>query len=67
MRQSATTAPKRVFLRAETDVDYRQFMAVMNTLNAEGFHQVGLLKSNGPRPQLRPYCTVWRGGVGAAG
>ena len=30
------------------DVNYRLFMELMNTLNAEGFHQVGLLNDDIP-------------------
>ena len=37
---------ERIFLRAEAEVDYRAFMAVMNHLHAEGFTQIGLLNED---------------------
>ena len=37
---------ERVFVRAEPDATYNQFMSVMNTLQANGFHQVGLLNED---------------------
>ncbi|CAN7428731.1 biopolymer transporter ExbD [Brevundimonas sp. LjRoot202] len=37
---------RHVFVRAEPDVSYEQFMSVMNGLNANGFTQVGLLNED---------------------
>lgn len=37
---------ERIFLRAEAEVDYRAFMAVMNHLHAESFPQIGLLNED---------------------
>ena len=37
---------ERVFVRAEADVPYDRFMAVMNGLQGAGFHQVGLLNED---------------------
>lgn len=37
---------ERVFVRAQPDVSYDRFMAVMNGLQADGFHQVGLLNED---------------------
>jgi biopolymer transport protein ExbD len=37
---------ERVFVRAEPDVSYEAFMAVMNDLQANGFFQVGLLNED---------------------
>ncbi|MDO9588719.1 MAG: biopolymer transporter ExbD [Brevundimonas sp.] len=37
---------ERVFVRAQPDVTYDRFMAVMNDLQANGFHQVGLLNED---------------------
>ena len=37
---------QRVFVRAEPNVSYAQFMSVMNGLNANGFTQVGLLNDD---------------------
>jgi biopolymer transport protein ExbD len=37
---------QRVFVRAEADVPYDRFMAVMNGLQGAGFHQVGLLNED---------------------
>ena len=41
-----TCTDERIFLRAEAEVDYRAFMAVMNHLHAEGFTQIGLLNED---------------------
>jgi len=35
---------ERVFVRAQPDVTYDQFMEVMNTLQENGFFKVGLLQ-----------------------
>ena len=37
---------ERVFIRAQPDVTYDRFMAVMNNLQANGFLQVGLLNED---------------------
>jgi biopolymer transport protein ExbD len=37
---------ERVFVRAQPEVTYDRFMAVMNTLHANGFQQVGLLNED---------------------
>ena len=37
---------QRVFVRAEPNASYAQFMSVMNGLNANGFIQVGLLNED---------------------
>lgn len=37
---------ERVFVRAEPEVTYDRFMAVMNTLQSNGFQQVGLLNED---------------------
>lgn len=37
---------EHVFIRSEPDVPYREFMAVMNTLQANGFIKVGLLNED---------------------
>ncbi len=37
---------ERLFIRAQPDVTYDRFMAVMNHLQANGFHQVGLLNED---------------------
>jgi biopolymer transport protein ExbD len=37
---------ERVFVRAQAEVPYERFMAVMNGLQANGFHQVGLLNED---------------------
>ena len=37
---------QRVFVRAEPNASYAQFMSVMNGLNANGFTQVGLLNED---------------------
>ena len=37
---------ERVFIRAQPDVTYDRFMAVMNTLQSHGFRQVGLLNED---------------------
>lgn len=37
---------ERIFVRAQPDVTYDRFMAVMNDLQANGFHQVGLLNED---------------------
>ena len=37
---------ERLFIRAQPDVPYERFMAVMNHLQANGFHQVGLLNED---------------------
>jgi len=34
---------ERVFIRADADVMYEQFMAVLNTLQANGFYKIGLV------------------------
>ena len=34
---------QRIFIRAQPDTSYDRFMTVMNTVQASGFHQVGLL------------------------
>lgn len=39
----ASPEDERVFIRADADVMYGAFMEVMNTLQDEGFFQVGLL------------------------
>jgi len=41
-----TCTDERIFLRAEAEVDYRAFMAVMNHLHDEGFTQIGLLNED---------------------
>lgn len=37
---------ERIFIRAQPDVTYDRFMAVMNDLQAKGFLQVGLLNED---------------------
>ena len=37
---------ERVFVRAQPDVTYDQFMEVMNTLQENGFYKVGLLNED---------------------
>ncbi len=37
---------ERVFIRAQPEVKYNQFMEVMNTLQKNGFFQVGLLNED---------------------
>ncbi|MDQ8028519.1 MAG: biopolymer transporter ExbD [Brevundimonas sp.] len=37
---------ERVFVRAQAEVTYNQFMEVMNTLQANGFFKVGLLNED---------------------
>ncbi|GAA0652226.1 biopolymer transporter ExbD [Brevundimonas lenta] len=37
---------ERVFVRAQAEVPYERFMAVMNDLQLNGFHQVGLLNED---------------------
>ena len=37
---------ERVFVRAEAEVKYNQFMEVMNKLQEEGFYKVGLLNED---------------------
>ena len=37
---------ERVFIRADPDVTYHQFMEVMNELQAKGFFKVGLLNED---------------------
>ena len=37
---------ERVFVRADADVQYNQFMEVMNELQAKGFFKVGLLNED---------------------
>jgi len=41
-----TCTDERIFLRAEAEVDYRAFMAVMNDLHEQGFTQIGLLNED---------------------
>lgn len=41
-----TCTDERIFLRADAEVDYRAFMAVMNNLNDQGFTQIGLLNED---------------------
>jgi biopolymer transport protein ExbD len=44
-KDDPTTAPteQRVYIRADRDVLYGEFMAVMNTLQGNGFYQVALI------------------------
>jgi biopolymer transport protein ExbD len=44
-KDDPTTAPteQRVYIRADRDVLYGDFMAVMNTLQGNGFYQVALI------------------------
>jgi biopolymer transport protein ExbD len=37
---------ERVFVRAQPEVKYEQFMEVMNTLQEDGFYKVGLLNED---------------------
>ncbi|MGV9010248.1 biopolymer transporter ExbD [Brevundimonas sp.] len=37
---------ERVFVRAQPEVQYRQFMEVMNELQGKGFYKVGLLNED---------------------
>ncbi|WP_420480090.1 biopolymer transporter ExbD [Brevundimonas sp. FT23028] len=37
---------ERVFVRAQAEVTYNQFMEVMNTLQGNGFYKVGLLNED---------------------
>ncbi|MFJ6023578.1 biopolymer transporter ExbD [Brevundimonas sp. NPDC092305] len=37
---------ERVFVRADADVQYNQFMEVMNDLQSKGFYKVGLLNED---------------------
>ena len=37
---------ERVFVRAQAEVPYNQFMEVMNTLQGSGFYKVGLLNED---------------------
>ncbi|KQW78724.1 biopolymer transporter ExbD [Brevundimonas sp. Root1279] len=39
---------ERLFVQAQPDASYEQFMTVMNELNAKGFHQVGLINEDFP-------------------
>ena len=42
----ATCQEERVFVRAQAEVQYNQFMEVMNTLQENGFFKVGLLNED---------------------
>ena len=42
----APCTEERIFIRAQPDVTYDRFMAVMNDLQANGFLQVGLLNED---------------------
>ena len=42
----AAPAEERVFVRAQPDVQYQQFMEVMNTLQGAGWYKVGLLNED---------------------
>jgi biopolymer transport protein ExbD len=37
---------ERVFVRADADVEYEQFMAVLNVLQANGFYKIGLINED---------------------
>lgn len=37
---------ERVFVRADADVMYEQFMAVLNVLQANGFYKIGLINED---------------------
>ena len=37
---------ERVFVRADPDVSYEQFMAVLNVLQANGFYKIGLINED---------------------
>ena len=37
---------ERVFVRADADVSYEQFMAVLNVLQANGFYKIGLINED---------------------
>ncbi len=37
---------RRIFIRAEADVPYDRFITVMNRLQGDGFHQIGLLNED---------------------
>ncbi|WP_439471827.1 biopolymer transporter ExbD [Brevundimonas sp.] len=44
--EAANCREERVFVRAQAEVTYNQFMEVMNTLQANGFFKVGLLNED---------------------
>ena len=44
--ESANCQEERVFVRAQAEVTYNQFMEVMNTLHGNGFFKVGLLNED---------------------
>ena len=49
MRQKGITGnftEERVFVRADADVMYEQFMAVLNVLQANGFFKIGLINED---------------------
>ncbi len=37
---------ERVFVRADADVQYEQFMAVLNVLQANGYYKIGLINED---------------------
>jgi len=43
---AANCRDERVFVRAQPEVQYNEFMAVMNTLQENGFFKVGLLNED---------------------
>jgi biopolymer transport protein ExbD len=44
--EAANCREERVFVRAQAEVKYNQFMEVMNTLQGNGFFKVGLLNED---------------------
>jgi biopolymer transport protein ExbD len=44
--EAANCREERVFVRAQAEVTYNQFMEVMNTLQGNGFFKVGLLNED---------------------
>jgi len=44
--ESANCREERVFVRAQAEVKYNEFMEVMNTLQGNGFFKVGLLNED---------------------
>ena len=44
--EAANCREERVFVRAQAEVKYNEFMEVMNTLQGNGFYKVGLLNED---------------------
>lgn len=45
--QSPTPTNETILIRADSDVDYEQFMAVVNQLQLDGFYKVSLIAEGG--------------------